>query len=207
MDTERLLFESARVLRGAHSRGVGTAISFAALRKSALAQPFLELSDPAKWVASGLCALVLGLLAYPLGWPLDKLYDFAYVKLRRRRGDPLLQNAIRIAEGNLPGISKNGNVYEWAKNYVEAKDSTVRVERGRLQGLSKMFRSFSLMFLVSVVFLWIFPGTLWATLSALAFFFSFLLFCQLRWQATNLVYQRLQELMLESGGGRRIIAP
>lgn len=177
---------------------VGAAVLGLLFRSSQFAPTFMNLSTTAQWAAFGVASLVLGYLAYPPSHLFNKAYNLTYRRWKRAKGDALLEFAAHEAEKRVPDIRETGSVYEWAKTRVEAKDKSISREIGRIQGFSKMFRSLSLYLLIGVVAFGIQQEWEFCLASFIGLLLCFLVFCERRWAATTLVYQRFMDLEEES---------
>ena len=168
---------------------------------------FRELTPPAQWVAFCLASLVIGFLLNGISsGVIDWLYDKTYATAKRRHGDHLLRLARAEAERWVQDISSD-SVYEWAKARVLAKDPRIEDQVAILQGISKLFRSMSLMAAVACAILLAERALTWALIAGVLAVIAFGVFATRRWRASRLVYQRLLELEREGGGTARIITP
>lgn len=165
-----------------------------------------RLSETAKWMIFSVAALTLGYVAYSLASKLlDPLYD-SYARRRRVQGDPLLELAIRKAELQVPGISKSKHsIYDWAKGRVEEKSASFAGDLALWQGVSKMFRSFCMGFLLVALAMAYLRLPLLFCLFILAAVLSFIVFCERRWHATCQVYMRNANLPDDDTTTPRII--
>ncbi len=140
------------------------------------------------WAAFLVASFILGRLAHPPAHVLNKLYDRTYRQWRRSAGDPLLEEARRIAG---PAVGPKDSLYAWAKSEVAAADPKQAAVIDIIEGTSKMFRTLSFLALVGTILAAV--AQVWLVLLVLlaAAVLSFLVFSERRFAATKEVYQSL----------------
>jgi hypothetical protein len=147
------------------------------------------------WAIFLVGSFVIGYLAHPPAHVLNWLYDRTYRTWRRREGDLLLDYA-RTEAG--PELGPKDSVYAWAKSEVSAESAALAAKIARVAGISKMFRTLAFVALVGCVFCLFTAAWIFAAILAALFLLSFLVFGQLRFEATKEVYQGLRRLRQRS---------
>jgi hypothetical protein len=169
---------------------IGTYILWFLFKDTQLSSAFPIPAGTAAWIAFAVTSFILGYAVQPPSHILNRLYDYTYRRYQRRKGDPLLDFATSKAKLAIPNITKTGSVYEWTRVEVLAKDPSIKDDVEKTQGVSKLFRSLCFFVLIGVLgAFWLKQWSIGGVLLVAAVVF-FLIFCERRWSASSLVYQR-----------------
>src|ERR1700687_5776881 len=114
--------------------------------------PTLE-GATASWIAFALASYLLGHFASLAGASvLDSIYDWTYVKYKRRKGDELYKYALELKAKTLGAQENIANAYKWAKANARQRSVSGMQEIDRLEADSKFFRSVTVVLAVFAVF-------------------------------------------------------
>lgn len=144
------------------------------------------------WAAFIVLAFILGYLAHPPSHILNELYNRTYRRWRRRKGDPLLLWARDTAGDDL---GPNDSLYAWAKSELSSRSAEQELKIELIEGVSKMFRTLTLLLLLSSIGAAVFAGFELGLGLALMAVGSFFVFAERRYSATKEVYQRLKSIL------------
>jgi hypothetical protein len=79
----------------------------------------------AGWISFALASYLLGHLASLIGARvLDSIYDWTYVKYKRRKGDPLLEYTRELKAQSLGARENIANAYKWARANARQRSSS-----------------------------------------------------------------------------------
>jgi hypothetical protein len=143
------------------------------------------------WAGFLVASFILGRLAHPLAHVLNKLYDRTHRQWRRSAGDPLLEEATRIAGS---AVDPKDSLYAWAKSEVTAADPKQAAVIDIIEGTSKMFRTLSFTAFLATILAVIAQAWLVSLVLLAAAILGFLVFSERRFAATKEVYQSLKRI-------------